>query len=166
SSTIRNATAGHEQKYGYWESRIKIPRSKSFWGAFWLTGGSNANGFGEIDIFETVAEPFMIHQNIHNWSLDGVAHVADGTVALVPFDYAADFHVYGLLWTADEIVWYIDGKESKRALAPMVATFRDLCGPLHVLINLAIGGSWAGSPDGTTVWPGIMEIDYIKVWSV
>ena len=29
----------------------------------------------------------------------------------VPFDFYEDFHIYGLLWMPDELVWYLDGKE-------------------------------------------------------
>ena len=36
------------------------------------------------------------------------------------FDYSADFHTYGLLWSATEIVWYIDGVETKRASAARI----------------------------------------------
>jgi beta-glucanase (GH16 family) len=31
-------------------------------------------------------------------------------------------------------------------------------------MNLAIGGSWSGPPDGTTVFPATMQVDYVKVW--
>jgi hypothetical protein len=35
---------------------------------------------------------------------------------------------------------------------------------LYVIANLAVGGNWPGAPDSTTVFPGYLNIDYIRVW--
>ena len=34
----------------------------------------------------------------------------------------------------------------------------------YILLNLAVGGSWPGSPDRTTVFPNQYLIDYIRVY--
>ena len=35
----------------------------------------------------------------------------------------------------------------------------------HILLNLAVGGNFPGSPDGTTPWPVTMEVDWVRVYS-
>ncbi|WP_332816239.1 glycoside hydrolase family 16 protein [Ramlibacter sp.] len=163
SQSVRDARGGFEQKYGYWEARVRIPKDKGLWPAFWLTGGitSTSNGkMGELDIFECVGDG-KIHQTAHDWWASSHPYETKGYVA--PFDYSADFHTYGLLWTPTEIAWYVDGVETHKASAGMVARYRDLCGPMYLCFNLAIGGGWPGSPDSSTRFPATMDIDYIRV---
>jgi hypothetical protein len=35
----------------------------------------------------------------------------------------------------------------------------------YLIINLAVGGNWPGDPDGTTVFPQTMYIDYVRLFS-
>ena len=34
----------------------------------------------------------------------------------------------------------------------------------HLLLNIAVGGDWPGSPDQTTIFPTEMEIEYVRVY--
>ena len=68
-----------------------------------------------------------------------------------------------VLWTPDSIIWYVDGVETRRASAAMCARYRDLCGPMCLAFNLALGGRWPGNPDSTTPFPSKMDIDYVRV---
>ena len=36
--------------------------------------------------------------------------------------------------------------------------------PFFILLNLAVGGNWPGNPDGTTVFPQTMLVDYVRVY--
>jgi beta-glucanase (GH16 family) len=36
--------------------------------------------------------------------------------------------------------------------------------PMYLLLNLAVGGSWPGDPDASTVFPAEMLVDYVRVW--
>jgi len=35
---------------------------------------------------------------------------------------------------------------------------------MYVIANLAIGGDWPGKPDERTVFPGVMEVDWVRVY--
>src|SRR5690349_20196445 len=37
---------------------------------------------------------------------------------------------------------------------------------MNMIVNLAVGGNWPGSPDGTTPWPAQMKIDYIRAYNL
>ena len=69
-------------------------------------------------------------------------------------------------WTPTSIIWYIDGVETHRAPDATCARYAQLCGPMYLCFNLALGGGWAGNPDSTTPFPSKMEIDYVRVKSV
>lgn len=35
---------------------------------------------------------------------------------------------------------------------------------MFILVNLAVGGDWAGAPAPETVFPADFLVDYVKVW--
>jgi beta-glucanase (GH16 family) len=34
----------------------------------------------------------------------------------------------------------------------------------NILLNVAVGGTWPGSPDSTTVFPQTMKVDWVRVY--
>ena len=36
--------------------------------------------------------------------------------------------------------------------------------PFFIIVNVAVGGHWPGSPDETTVFPQVMRVDYVRVY--
>ena len=75
-------------------------------------------------------------------------------------NFSTGYHTFGLEWDADRLVWYVDGMERKRE-SNAAHIPRD---PMYLIANLAVGGDWPGSPDGTTVFPNALTVDYIRVW--
>lgn len=76
------------------------------------------------------------------------------------FGYTNAMHSYGVEWTPDELIFYIDGVESARTAG---APFRD-APPMYLIANLAVGGEWAGTPDGATNFPAVMRISHIHAY--
>jgi beta-glucanase (GH16 family) len=80
--------------------------------------------------------------------------------AIETSDLSAGWHVYGVDWEPDHIVWYVDGVERFR--------FQDTAHipnePMYVIANLAVGGDWPGAPDNSTFLPADLLIDYIRIW--
>ena len=37
--------------------------------------------------------------------------------------------------------------------------------PFFIILNVAVGGSWPGSPDNSTVFPQQMLVDYLRVYT-
>jgi len=97
---------------------------------------------------------------------------------------ADDFHTYALEWEEGEIRWYVDGVhyatqrqtgwwsqytvDGVLSDAPLGAPF-DEKSAYHLLLNLAVGGAWAGSVNNTgidpTVFPQKMQVDYVRVYA-
>jgi hypothetical protein len=73
-------------------------------------------------------------------------------------------------WEPDEIRWYVDGSRYHRVTSATwystAAPGNDRApfdSPFHLLLNLAVGGNWPGSPNGTTVFPASLQVDYVRV---
>jgi len=153
--------------YGYVEARIHIPEGQGIWPAFWMLGEDITSvgwpNCGEIDIMENIGrEPYTVHGTVHGPGYSGVDSVGGFQNAPVPL--ANDYHVYAVEWSPSRIEWFLDD-------APYFAvTPDDLPGPwvfdhpFFVILNVAVGGYWPGNPDGTTVFPQRMLVDYVRVY--
>ena len=49
--------------------------------------------------------------------------------------------------------------------ASMTGTWPFDQGPMFVILNLAVGGSWPGNPDATTVFPSQVLVDYVRIYT-
>jgi len=155
--------------YGRMEARIKLPRGQGMWPAFWTLGTNIASiGWpkcGEIDIMENIGrEPTNDYGTIHgpvSYSVGGRC-VLPGNPAL-----ADDFHLYAVEWTTNQIKWYLDSYQYFSATPASLpgGTNWVFTLPQFLLLNLSVGGNWPGSPDGTTVFPQQMLVDYVRVYA-
>jgi beta-glucanase (GH16 family) len=158
-------------KYGRFEARIKIPYGQGLWPAFWMLG-DNIDSVrwptsGEIDIMENIGrEPAIIHGTIHGPGYSG-SNGPSASYSLTNNQRFADsFHVFAVEWEPNVIRFYCDGTLYKtRTPADLpVGTTWVYDHPFFILLNVAVGGSWPGNPDATTVWPQTMLVDYVRVY--
>ena len=87
-------------------------------------------------------------------------HVAERWIENV-ISIADGFHVYGLEWTEQELVWSFDGQPVWRRPNDGIAE------DMYILANLALGNrdpKFIPDPDETTPFPGHFEIDYIRAY--
>ncbi len=172
-----NTMGKHEFKYGFFESRLKVPAGNGFLPAFWLmTGDEQKYGqwpvCGEIDIMEVLGD--AVNQN-HGTIHFGLPHKQDqGTYQPVKLtNFSTDYHTYGLEWMPGKMVWYVDGvkyhetsdwysKTESGELNPYPAPFNH---EFYIILNLAVGNNWAGYPDETTdIKNSEYDIDYVRVY--
>ncbi|MDB5799941.1 MAG: exsH [Rhodocyclales bacterium] len=150
----------HWQTYGYFEMRARLPRGKGFWPAFWLLP-KRATWPPEIDVLEASgARPHDVHVGF----LDKSQKYAQETGKWVNngIDTSDAFHLYALEWTADQIAYFIDGKQVFQ-VGP-----HGIHEDMYLLANLALGShdaGWVPDPDDSTPFPGKFEIDYIRAYS-
>jgi beta-glucanase (GH16 family) len=161
-------------KYGKIAARIKLPQGKGIWPAFWMLGADiDENGgdtpwpqCGEIDILE-------LYGTKDNGVVEANAHYADangkhGMMGAASFkldqgSFADDFHVFELEWDATKIAWLVDGKQY--ASMPITASeFTEFHKEFFILLNIAVGGTYAGRPDSTSTFPQYMHVDWVRVY--
>jgi beta-glucanase (GH16 family) len=155
--------------YGRIEARLRLPSGQGIWPAFWMLGANiNNRGWpycGEIDIMEFVGkEPYNVHGTLHGPQYAGGDSVTRSK--RLPYPASAAFHVFAVEWEPEQIRWYLDG-ELWSTLAP-----GDVPGDwvydhdFFIILNLAVGGLWPGSPDKTSVFPQQLLVDYVRVYQV
>jgi alpha-L-fucosidase len=150
-----------EHRYGYWVCRCKFPKEEGHWPAFWLhcdsvnqIGDAGRDGT-EIDIMEKPWREDCTTQNLH-WDGYGKEHKSDGT----KFDFpglSEGFHTFGLHWTPEEYVFYIDGKETWRSRAGGVSQV-----PEYAKLTEEIG-EWGGDIKKANL-PDQFLVDYVRVY--
>ena len=163
--------------YGRMEARIKIPRGQGIWPAFWMLGANiDSVGWptcGEIDIMENIgktSDQTTDHGTIHgpqgSGDYNGGSGVG-GTFLSFAAPLANDFHIYAIEWTTNQIKWFMDTNlffTATPASLPGGATWV-FTQPEFFILNVAVGGRWPGNPDGTTVFPQQMLVDYVRVYN-
>lgn len=159
------------QKYGKVEARIKIPYGQGIWPAFWMLGSNISEvGWpksGEIDIVENIGkEPSIIHGTAHGPGSSGEYGIGAPYTLSDGKHFADDYHLYGIEWDENEVSWYLDGKKYFKMDKSDLTTDQTWVfdHPYFILLNVAVGGSWPGNPDDSTVFPQKMLVDYVKVY--
>ncbi|MEM8678235.1 MAG: glycoside hydrolase family 16 protein, partial [Planctomycetota bacterium] len=157
---------------GRFEARIDLPTTQGMWPAFWL----NANHVpwpqgGEIDIMENRGSQPNLVSSAYHWQTnpgpccDQHQFVYDEYTATdggQPVNFHSGFHTYTAEWDETTIKYYVDGNlhltVTEQPNRPIFETAK------NIILNVAVGGNFGGNPDGTTVFPQTMLVDYVRYW--
>lgn len=150
--------------YGKVEARIKLPSGQGLWPAFWMLGNNISSvGWpksGEIDIMERVNHNSYVNGTVH-WDAGG--HAEYGRVS-GNLDFS-QFHVYSIEWDSKYIRWFVDGQQfNEFYIENGTGNTEEFQRPFFILLNLAVGGNWPGSPNNSTPFPSQMLVDYVRVY--
>ncbi|MFT4297000.1 MAG: glycoside hydrolase family 16 protein [Micropruina sp.] len=156
--------------YGYVEARLKLPTSPAsgLWPAFWLRSqGEPWPDGGEIDVMETVNGAWGYSSTIHGgpehwqqyqWHSTGT--VNDG-----------EWHRFGVLIRPKRLDFYHDGVRVHTVTPTRVPAggswpFDVADRRYYLILNMAMGGSYPGTPDGSASLPATMQVDYVRYWAL
>ena len=152
-------------KYGKIEARIKMPKFKGVWPAFWMLGANQDSvGWpkcGEIDIMEAINDENLVYGTLHWFNDPGNNNADSGSSVAVA--NRTEYHVYGVEWTADKLRWYVDGKVY-RTMDVSNDSFSEVRKEYFVIFNMAIGGQWPGYNIDETAFPATMEVDWVRAY--
>jgi len=157
--------------YGTITARIKMPSGQGLWPAFWLVGADEDTTpwpqCGEIDIIELVSNATTYYTTLHG-PVGGLPDSDEGTQQAQftgPIaDLSTDYHNYWVTRVPDRITVGIDNRTlatfTPQSLAPGAQWVYNR--PMYAILNLAVGGSWAGPPDNSTRFPATMLVDWFR----
>lgn len=158
-----NTQGKFEHAFGYYVARCKMSKQPGHWPAFWIMGsgvgkvGDEGRDGTEIDIVEIPWRDGKVTFNLH-WDGYGKDHKSAGSNVTIPA-LTEGFHDYGLSWTKEEYVFYIDGKEVWRTKAGGVSQV-----PEYLKLTEEIG-NWGGDITKAQL-PDVFEVDYVRVYEV
>ena len=162
-------------QYGRIEFRAEVPEAQGFWPAAWLLGNNIATvkwpACGEMDVLERVNAATVPDWN--KGSIHGAGFTGMGTRYDFPSgETAATWHTYGMIWSKGSVSYYVDDPtnpyvtytpSSVSGLNGAAWPFDN--GPAFIILNLAVGGSWPGSPNSSTPFPSEMLVDYVRIYT-
>lgn len=163
------------QAFGYFECRVKIPKSQGLWSAFWLQSSNmrqvgNAGMDGtEIDVFESAFLNSKKSEMGHALLWDGYAKDGKSSAYITPLeqDLYDGYHTYALKWTPEYYVFYIDGTATWATSDGNVSKVKEF---LRLTVEIDAGDGWG--PHGQKIGKfshnnednADFLIDYVKVW--
>lgn len=120
---------------------------------------------GEIDVMEVIGhEPHVVHGTVHGPGYSGASGIPASPAQPVRTSLAGAFHVYAVDWAPGRVTWSVDGTDYHEVTRDGVGADRWVFDqPFYLLLNLAVGGTWPGAPDGSTGFPQQMVVDHVRV---
>lgn len=158
-----------EMLYGRISARIKMPAGQGIWPAFWMLGSDYGSAgwpeCGEIDLMELLNVGTRYHATLHGPQGDSDYLKGRGVGTSGPIDdLTRDFHVYWTDWQPDSITIGVDdttlGVFTPASLPDGARWVFDH--PMYAVLNVAVGGDWAGPPDDSTPFPATMLVDWFR----
>ena len=167
-------------QYGRLEFRAMVPEAQGFWPAAWLLGNNIATvnwpACGEQDVLERVnaaGNPDWNAGSVHGPGFTGGAGLGQNYYFPTGQTAGTAFHTYDMVWKPGSVQYFIDDPTLTHPYASFTTAnmTSGMTWPFDngqanfIILNLAIGGSWPGSPDNTTPFPSEMLIDYVRLYT-
>lgn len=169
-TSARIQTQGNfQQQFGRFEARMRLPFGQGMWPAFWLLGDDSDGEIwpqiGEIDVMEYRGQnPTIVLGSVHGPGYSAGESVGK-SFALTNDRFDTGFHIFGIEWGPNFINYYVDDVLYNQITpddVPGEWVFNNR--PFYMIINLAVGGSFVGSPNDETQFPQTMLVDYVRVY--
>jgi beta-glucanase (GH16 family) len=154
-------------RFGRVDVKAKMPFGQGIWPAIWMLGDNITDitwpGCGEIDIVEILGQnPNQMYSTVHFTNSDNGLESIQGDYTLPSGDFSDDYHVYSLEWTPETIHLLVDGISVNEL--SVEGDMKEFLRSFYIILNVAVGGYWPGEPDGSTVFPQQMLVDYVRVY--
>jgi beta-glucanase (GH16 family) len=159
------------QKYGRFEARIKNPKGRGLWPAFWLLPDDFYKvgwpACGEIDIMEEISSvSTQISGSVHGPGYSGLAALTS-SFRLPKGDFSDGFHVFALEWEPQVLRFYVDGQRyatfTPSNLPSGAKWVYDK--PFFIILNLAVREAPSNGTGAAGAFPQRMLVDYVRVYA-
>jgi beta-glucanase (GH16 family) len=165
-------------QYGRIEFRVQVPEAQGFWPAAWLLGNNIATAnwpaCGEMDVLERVdaaGTPDWNEGSIHGTGFTGTN--LGNRYNFPTGQTAANWHTYGMIWSKGSVAYYVDDP-TQPYITYTPSSIAGLAGSVwpydsgqanFIIMNLAVGGDYPGSPNNTTPFPAQILVDYVRIYT-
>ena len=165
-------TAGKFNKtYGRFDIRAKLPKGRGSWPAIWMLGENISSvgwpSCGEIDIMEMIGGSGFNDRTVYgtlHWQDNGSHANYGGSNSLSSGElFAEEFHVFSIIWDQNSIRFLRDDVQY-HIMDIGGSELTEFHQNFFFIFNVAVGGNWPGSPDGSTEFPQTMAVDYVRVF--
>ena len=157
--------------YGRVEARIKMPVGVGTWPAFWMLGGDLLDGVpwpecGEIDIMEFRGDiSDRATHALHGPTTPKGSGLGAAFLSYEPLSNG--FHTYAIEWKKDRIDFIVDGRVNGTfSVADTGRRGWVYNQEFFLILNLAMGGTYAGEYIDPTLNQAQLSVDYIRFYSV
>ena len=159
--------------FGRLDVRAKLPKGKGIWPAIWMLGSNDSQvswpACGEIDIMELRGSTPLVNNTTMHFGNSVSTHQYKGTAYTLPAsangDFSSDFHTFSCLRGQDKMEFYVDGALyytfTPTLVTPYAYPFNN---PFYAILNVAVGGDFAGNPDASTTFPQTMQVDSVRFY--
>lgn len=154
-------------RFGRIDIRAKMPKGQGLWAAIWMLGDNNEQidwpGCGEIDIVEVLGnEPSKMYSTLHYTDSENTHGEIQGSHELSSETFNNAYHIFSLVWTPENLTFSVDGVENSQV--SVEDDMKEFLRSFYLVLNVAVGGYWPGTPDNTTTFPQTMYVDYVRVF--
>jgi len=157
--------------YGRVEARLKLPQGIGTWPAFWMLGGDLLDGVpwpecGEIDIMEFRGDiPDQSTSAIHGPTTPPGSGLGARFLSGPPL--SDEYHTFAIEWKKNQIDFIVDGRPTGSYSSTDTGSRGWVYNQKFFLIlNLAMGGTYAGEYIDPTLNQAQLHVDYIRYYSV
>jgi beta-glucanase (GH16 family) len=159
-----NVSAGTTTPKVRMVARIMLPKGYGMWPAFWSYGDPWPTQ-GEIDFVEARGQEPTKYQTNYFYGDRANRNLVRNAVGYVTAseDLTNCYHVYEMQWEQNTLTSFLDGKQVEVKSGGYIPS---LFGKTErITLNLAVGGNFFTNLDPTKIAPGIMYVDYVKVFT-
>ena len=158
-------------QYGRIEARMKLPQGIGTWPAFWMLGGDLLDGVpwpecGEIDIMEFRGDiPDQATSAIHGPTTPQGSGLGARYLSVTPL--SDGYHTYAIEWKKNSIDFIVDGRVNGTYTSQDTGARGWVYNQeFFIILNLAMGGTYAGEYIDPYLNQAQLNVDYIRFYSV
>ena len=158
-------------QYGRIEARLKLPQGIGTWPAFWMLGGDLLDGVpwpecGEIDIMEFRGDiPDQATSAIHGPTTPQGSGLGARYLSVTPL--SDGYHTYAIEWKKNSIDFIVDGRVNGTYTSQDTGARGWVYNQeFFIILNLAMGGTYAGEYIDPYLNQAQLNVDYIRFYSV
>lgn len=161
ASALLQTSQSFNTTYGFFEARMKMPTSSGLWPAFWLLPAKTPQGNviwpPEIDVLEHYTKDPQLSWHTIHFNTATQFNAADSASYLHGAGLGDGFHTYAVNWTPDQVIFYVDGRETFRTSASVIDV------PMYMILNIG-SGNLSGAP-AADLSNAALEVDYVRVFA-